>query len=1048
MSGSSTLSLETTHQVLGWPAPTNVTHPDGAGASIFARLVREKIGRALQRFPDAQDSQIGVLMADPDASTSEPPLAIVAEFQSEIASDSLRELHRLSWNFSHAPIVITIEPTLLRVWSCCEVPDPERQLDHYMVHSLSVEHLRNEQPDELEMRATRALHWMNLVSGQFFAEYPTRFDRDGRADQMLLKNLRYIREELARQGLANDDICHDLLARVIFVQFLFDRKDQDGNPALTVAKLHRLQKEGYLENIHSSFDSVLLDYEDTYRLFDWLNAKFNGDLFPGKGNTPEERAVGWAREKEVVGPKHLSLLADFIRGDLDMPAQQMCLWPHYAFDVIPLEFISSIYETFVTDRAPREGIYYTPAYLVDFLLDRVLPWDGEEWDLKIIDPACGSGIFLVKSFQRLVHRWKLSNQGEPVRAETLRRLLERNIFGVDKDAHAVRVACFSLYLAMCDEIEPRYYWTKVTFPAMRQRRLVCSDFFSDNQKGFDTEEDAFSYDLVIGNAPFGADVITPAARSWATSNGRNWSIPNNDIGGLFLAKGAQLSSENGKVALIQSANTFLFNIGKALDFRLELFSTHRVEKIYNLSALRFQVFKGKKHTTRTSVAPVCLVIMSREKSQVDDKITYISPKYLRPLVDEFIIVIEQHDRHLLTVENVMSDPLIWPKLMWGNSRDLQLIRKLQSFPSLKKLERSHLVKSRGGIVYGDREKPAPHYDGRRIFDDTLFPPESIFSFNTDTLPVVDGIQVHSRDSMSLEAFSWPQLLIKRSWNRPSGRFHARLNQSKSQTGILCNQSYISVHTEMSILEAASVSHNSKVAVYYHFLTSGRFAAYRPKLSKDEILKLPIPFPEPKLLDGITSYSELDYRAFDLFGLKDAERVLIEDTIEYTINDFLGGSKSKGRQPTSLGDNTENEAHLRSYCAYFLRVLKAGFGSEKSVSATVFRCPSESMPYRLVAFELGNDASNEVEVKNIKSATLIKELERMNKKLRRTSDGIYNQRVARIYEASKGVPTVFVIKPDQKRFWTRSMGLQDGDEVALDLFKWQQSVRQEDGGMLH
>ena len=394
---------------------------------------------------------------------------------------------------------------------------------------------------------------------------PRALIRDSRADQMLLANLRYIRKELANQGLVNDDICHDLLARVIFVQFLFDRKDQDGNSALTVAKLHRLQKEGILQNSHSSFDSVLLDYEDAYRLFDWLNAKFNGDLFPGKGNTFEERAKGWVKEKEVVEAKHLSLLADFIRGDLDMAAHQMCLWPQYAFDVIPLEFISSIYETFITEQKSRSryGIYYTPSYLVDFVLDRVLPWDGTDWDLKIIDPACGSGIFLVKSFQRLVHRWKLSNQGEPVRAETLRRLLKRNIFGVDSDPHAVRVACFSLYLAMCDEIEPRHYWTQVTFPPMLQQRLVCSDFFSEDQRGFNTERDARSYDLVIGNAPWGSGVITDCASTWAVSNDRNWSIPNKDIGGLFLAKGAQLSSESGKVALIQSANSLLFNIGRA-----------------------------------------------------------------------------------------------------------------------------------------------------------------------------------------------------------------------------------------------------------------------------------------------------------------------------------------------------------------------------------------------------------------------------------------------------------------------------------------------------
>ena len=1048
MSLDTGISLETTHNVLGWPAPDNVTHPHGAGASVFAVLVREKIGRALRRFPEAQDARIGVLMADPNAPTSEPPLAIVAEFHSQIEAESLRELHRLSWNFSHAPTLITIEPTLLRVWSCCEAPDPERSIDTYLVQSLPAGHLEVKQSNDLEARAVRALHWMNLVSGQFFSEHSQRFDRDGRADQMLLGNLRYIRANLASQGLVNDDICHDLLARVIFVQFLFDRKDKDGKPALTVARLHRLQKEGILKKIHSSFDSVLLDYEDTYRLFEWLNAKFNGDLFPGKGNSPKERAEGWEKEKGVVEAKHLSLLADFIRGDLDMPARQMCLWPQYAFDVIPLEFISSIYEAFVTERAPRDGIYYTPSYLVDFVLDRVLPWDGTDWDLKIIDPACGSGIFLVKSFQRLVHRWKLSNHGEPMRAETLRHLLERNIFGVDKDPHAVRVACFSLYLAMCDEIEPRHYWTQVTFPPLRQHRLVCSDFFSEDQKGFNTKEDALSYDLVIGNAPFGAGVITDHADTWATSNNRNWSLPNKDIGGLFLVKGAQLSSENGTVALIQSANSILFNIGKASNFRKELFASHRVEKIYNLSALRFRVFKRKKHIETKSVAPVCLVVLRRGKSSPDDTITYVSPKYLRPLVDEFTIVVEPHDERSLTVQEAMTDPSIWSKLMWGNPRDLQLIRKLQSFPSLIKLKKHHVMKAQRGIIYGDRKKPAPYFDGKRILNERVFPPGSTFSFETDDLPVVDGIRVHSRDSTSLEAFSWPQLIVKLSWDKLTGRFHARLSLSKDQTGILCNQNYISVHTEMPVLEAACVSHNSKVAVYFYFLTSGRFAAYRPNVSKESILELPIPFPATGLLHGVENYSSLDDRAFEVFKLKDAERVLIEDAIDYTLDGFRGGKGSKGMQPTSFGDATESEAYLRSYCSYFLRVLKAGFGRERHVTATVFRCSSESMPYRLVAFALGGNHGSEVVVKTLSSSALLEEFERLNQKANRTGGGVYNQRVARIYEASNDLATVFVIKPDQKRFWTRSMGLQDGDEVALDLFRWQQQVVQEDDVVPH
>lgn len=1030
------LTLDEVGRILAWPDADAITGPDGAGAAVYAQLVQSKIGRTLQLREDARDAQVGVLLADPASSTSDPPLAIVVAFPEAVSADTLRELQRLAWNFSHAPTLITIEPAELRVWSCCEVPDPDRSLQAYLVEGVSAGTLRSLDRDATETRAVEALHWVNLVSGRFFGDRPERFERDGRADQMLLRNLRHIREILYKEGLTNDDICHDLLARVIFVQFLFDRKDQDGNPALTTARLHRLHKDGVLAGLHDTFGEILADYEDSYRLFDWLNAKFNGDLFPGKGTSPEERAIGWARERAVVQPRHLAILAEFIGGSLDLMSSQLSLWPQYAFDVIPLEFISSIYETFVTERASSEGIFYTPPHLVDFVLDQVLPWHGTEWDLKIIDPACGSGIFLVKAFQRLVHRWKFANPGEVMRAETLRRLLERNIFGVDKDPHAVRVACFSLYLAMCDEIEPRHYWTQVVFPSMRDRRLICSDFFEEGRDGFDTTTDTGTYDLVIGNAPWGDGVITEAAYVWAADKAHPWAIPNNDIGGLFLAKGAHLISRTGRLALIQSANSILFNISpRARAFRQQLFARHRVDKIFNLSALRFRIFKRKTHTTRTSAAPVCVLMLRRDGPADGDQIHYISPKHVRPIVDEFTIVIEPGDLRSLSNADAVCDGQVWSKLMWGHARDLQLVRRLQSYSSLASLRESHRIESQQGITFGDGTKAAPHLEGRRIFDATMFDPDSILIIDPADLPIAQNIKIHSRASTGLDAFEAPQLLVKHSWNKPTGRFHARLNQSIAGAGIICNQSYLSVHADRNILDAACLTFNSKLAVYYNFLTSGRFAAYRPKLSRDEILNLPIPQPRPGLLDGLAGRETLDERVFDLFGFSDAERVLVEDAIAITLGDFLGGREAVGHLPTwSALDRNEHD--LLDYCSYLTRVLKAGFGQEKAVSATVYRAGTAT-PYRLVSFCLGSP-SDAVRVQDIRSRALLDELRKLDTQ---DAGSLFKNRVARVYRINDGLPTIYIAKPDEKRFWTRSAGLIDGDNISLDLFRWQLASEQ-------
>ena len=418
------MSLDLAHEKLGWPSPEEIRNPSGEGARIFAGLAQAKIGRAISLRPDASDVKIGVLSRNSHTAATEAPLAVVAEFNGQASDNTLRALHHLAWNFSHSPTVVTIESNLLRVWTCCEPPE-ERLLSEYVVKELSTNDLTTSHPSDITKRATQALHWVNLVSGQFFRDHTERFQRDRRADQMLLGNLQYVRHILHQTGLVDDDICHDLLARIIFVQFLFDRKDSIGNSALNRSKLVSLLEGGILQKEHADFPSILEDYEETYRLFDWLNDKFNGDLFPSKSNSPQERARSWRKERDRVKPKHLRLLRDFVKGDMDMPRGQLCLWPKYAFDAIPLEFISSIYEAFVSERASGEGIYYTPPHLVDFILDRVLPWDSAEWDLKVLDPACGSGVFLVKAFKRLIHRWKKAHPSQTIRAETLRGMLEK-----------------------------------------------------------------------------------------------------------------------------------------------------------------------------------------------------------------------------------------------------------------------------------------------------------------------------------------------------------------------------------------------------------------------------------------------------------------------------------------------------------------------------------------------------------------------------------------------------------------------------------------------
>jgi hypothetical protein len=384
------MNLEQAHERFRWPKPEDVTHPKGEAPSILARGVSAKIGANLQAVGEkGQTAEVktGVLFANPGTDRTEAPLAIVCEFSRHMNEDTLLEAHRLAWNFSRSPLLITLEPTRVLAWSCNVRPshDPKatgRERLAGKLVSWEFERTNDALAHQIEIigseqSAAQALHWVSLLAGSHFETHPQSFKTSQRLDATLIANLLCVRNELRDRLGLQESRCHDLLARLIFIQFLFQRKDSKGYPAIHAAKLHKLADDKVLQNRHDTLESLLGDYKDAYAFFHWLNGYFNGDLFPGKAVTPLDREKEWAEEKTQVNSTHLQRLADFIGGKVDLSDGQGLLWQHYAFDTIPLELISSIYEVFV--GPPKESkSYYTSSHLVDFMLDAVLPWNGTD----------------------------------------------------------------------------------------------------------------------------------------------------------------------------------------------------------------------------------------------------------------------------------------------------------------------------------------------------------------------------------------------------------------------------------------------------------------------------------------------------------------------------------------------------------------------------------------------------------------------------------------------------------------------------------------------
>ena len=116
------MSLAQASQELGWPAEQWILDPPGAGAAVNADLARKKIGRSLASLAGARDARIGVLSLDPTAKETQAPLALVCAFDEPAPAGTLAELHRLAWNFSRTPLLLTVDTVELRAFTCCEPP--------------------------------------------------------------------------------------------------------------------------------------------------------------------------------------------------------------------------------------------------------------------------------------------------------------------------------------------------------------------------------------------------------------------------------------------------------------------------------------------------------------------------------------------------------------------------------------------------------------------------------------------------------------------------------------------------------------------------------------------------------------------------------------------------------------------------------------------------------------------------------------------------------------------------------------------------------------
>lgn len=249
---------------------------------------------------------------------------------------------------------------------------------------------------------------------------------------------------------------------------------------LRIAEGKGIEVFGDLRNacITQSSDNNFIVYENLNKLFEKANNKFNAGLFKKEGNT-ENLVIQNSSLKEIINELY----------------EPLC---HYDFAALPVEILGSVYERFlgkvvrfsrktknghsvVVEEKPEVqkagGVYYTPNYIVQYIVQKTIgkAIEGKTPDevekMHFLDPACGSGSFLVGSYDFLLN-WHLSyytkdnakiknalknnkiyevSSSYKLSVAEKKRILKNNIYGVDIDKQAVEVTKLSLFLKILED---------------------------------------------------------------------------------------------------------------------------------------------------------------------------------------------------------------------------------------------------------------------------------------------------------------------------------------------------------------------------------------------------------------------------------------------------------------------------------------------------------------------------------------------------------------------------------------------------------------------
>ncbi len=771
--------------------------------------------------------------------------------------------------------------------------------------------------------------------------------------RVLIEAVKELHVDLNKEGILKRHLRRKLLILSLLIAYLEERgvfpADYFSNYLTGATRFFEVLANG------SALVCLLADLED----------RFNGNVFVL--NDHDRDALRRSGQ--------LGRFARLVEGKQE-PNGQLTLWQLYSFKDLPIELISHIYQLFVSDA---DTSVYTPHFVVRLMLDEALSWERLDRLQKegeiVLDPSCGSGIFLVEAYKRLVLHWRSRNNWKRPDIAVLKHLLNK-VHGIDLEPGAIELAAFSLCLALCEALEPEAIRASIKlFPPLAGKTLHLSCFFDAKEQELVKEP----IGVVVGNPPFTSQLNTPAAkRSYDRYEATCGSLPDKQLAYLFLHEAMSMISQGGLLSMLQQYN-FLYN-QQSVEFRRNFIGSWDVREILDFISIRGLFQRGGADTKA-----IVVVAEAKEPPQ-NRKILHATFRRSGRVDAEQGFDIDYYDLHWLPLQLALNNDRVWRSNLFGGGRSLTLLNRLKKLRTLGDFATQQEWAFGEGITEGRRGISA---ESDHIIGKPLLRSQALTLNGINKGEITTASRRPYERTRTKSQFTPPMLLICEQMDIP----HALWDDDYL---VYTNQIVGFAAPRTGLPELHNIANwlftERKAICAYIALTSSRLFTQKATALKADDVYL-IPYPDPHTLD-----------------LSVNEQILVDDIVDYQRDLIRLGDKAPAMVESG-----------QASCSAFSNVFTT------QINTVYKERPLHALEPQILGgvicqpFAFGDCKIDWSGAEGLQ--------EKLNALLHdQKASTLRVTRIARIYDGS----FIFLLKPDRLHYWLRSIALRDADETLSDL----------------